>query len=151
MRYETLVRYETRGENYDPYGSEEEDLLVRLQDAGYLVLEVGGDSTLVYGPNVERSAALAKWANIHFSLTCYVCSKTVAPSDPRAFGEAVGKGSDQWRGTLKDQEILKQNASIMRWPGCTWCCTDCYWTQATLGKDAARQPEAPTTPQKRRR
>ncbi|CAK0823117.1 unnamed protein product, partial [Prorocentrum cordatum] len=51
-----------------------------------------------------------------------------------------------------DQEFMRWDPSVIRWPGCTWCCRDCYLTEATLGEGAAAgQPEAPHAPQKRRR
>ena len=99
-------------------------------------LEVGADATLVYGPSVERSAALGQWADYYYSLTCYVCKAIVVPSNPKDFSEAVGAGSTQWRGTRRDQEAARRDASIAFWPPCMWCCTACYLMRATVGGDA---------------
>ena len=120
----TLLRYETRAENYDLYGRpaegganpEEENMIVTLQKEGYLVLEVGGDATLIYGPNLTPSdRCLGEWANYHYSLTCCVCNKRVAPwPDTMAFGKDVERGSNQWRGTKKDQEIVRWDTSIVQ-------------------------------------
>ena len=144
----TLLRYETRAENYDLYGRpaegganpEEENMIVTLQKEGYLVLEVGGDATLIYGPNLTPSdRCLGEWANYYYSLTCYVCNKRVAPWPyKKAFGKEVGRGSNQWRGTKKDQEIVRWDTSIVLSPGCRWCCQHCYENEGTLGGDAPR-------------
>ena len=148
----TLVRYETRRENYDPYGSkEEEDLLRRLQGLDYMPLEVGADATLVYGPSVKRSAALGQWADYYYSLICYVCRERVVPSNPKDFSEAVGLGSTQWRGTRRDQKAARRDASLALWPPCMWCCRGCYFMRGTATlcrsrkKRRRKPPSAATT------
>ena len=104
--------------------------------AGFQIhaLEVGADAPLVYGPSVERSAALVQWADYYYSLTCYVCKAIVVPSNPKDFREAVGVGSTQWRGTQTDQEAVRRDASIAFWPPCLWCCTVCYQKRATVSR-----------------
>ena len=104
--------------------------------AGFQIhaLEVGADAPLVYGPSVERSAALVQWADYYYSLTCYVCKAIVLPSNPKDFREAVGVSSTQWRCTRKDQEAVRRDGSIAFLPLCMWCCTVCYQMWATVSR-----------------
>ena len=70
-------------------------------------------------------------------MTCCARGKRAAPSNPKAFRQAVWMGSDQRRGTVEDQEFMRQHGSIMRWP--CWRCRACCQTKATLtlGEEAA--------------
>ena len=102
-----------------------------------MALEVGADSAPACGAYVKQGSLLGEWAGVYYTLTCYACGKRAAPSNPKAFRRAVGMGSDQWRGAVKDQEFTRQHGSIMRWP--CWRCTACCQTKATptLGEEAA--------------
>ena len=126
-KWPAIVRYETRGLDRHL----EESTLRRLQIEGYLVLDVSGDVTAVHGPRFRASSALRQWADKHFWLACYVCGWQAWPSQP-SFDEMVGQGSTQWFGTTQDQEALRRDRSLGQWLGSTWCCSSCYWSEATL-------------------
>eukprot|EP00930_Biecheleria_cincta_P029026 TRINITY_DN20190_c0_g1_i1.p1 TRINITY_DN20190_c0_g1~~TRINITY_DN20190_c0_g1_i1.p1 ORF type:complete len:311 (-),score=49.51 TRINITY_DN20190_c0_g1_i1:254-1186(-) len=115
-----VIRFETRGSLYCSNGDgvceEEEDVLFKLQQHHYLLVELWGDATLVHQPALSACHRLAAWADAYFMLRCYVCSRDLRPSSA-SFTTECGQGSVQWRGTLRDQGTL-------RW--CVgWCCSTC--------------------------
>ena len=79
---------------------EEEAVIQTLQQEEYLLVQACRDATLLHGPAVRRSEALAAWADQHFLLTCYVCEYKLWPSKP-SFAKEVGKGRSQWGSVLK--------------------------------------------------
>lgn len=115
------IRFETREiADYKEWGSVEEQTVQELQKEGYLLLDVGGDATLVYAPAMEQSASLAQWADKWFTLCCYSCRWNAFPSSP-SFAYVVGSGYAQWKGTWKDQKFFSRE-----WDGaCRWCCHWC--------------------------
>ena len=107
----------------------------RLEDAGYVVLELGLDATLVHAPTLEESSALRAWADRHFFLSCYVCGWQVLPSY-RTFAEQVGRGSRQWQGTVKDQAFMRRHSKPWMLASGTWCCSSCFEQSGTLNNNA---------------
>ena len=134
----TLVCYETRGvpgSSDRNYTNDEEMTMSRLEDAGYVVLQLGLDATLVHGPTLKESSALCAWADRHFFLSCYVCSCQVLPSH-WTFAEQVGRGSRQWQGTEKDQAFMKRHSNPWMLASGTWCCSMCLKQRGILNNNA---------------
>lgn len=137
-----VLRFETRG-HADLTEEQEEATIERLQDEGYLVLDVGGDATLVYGPALQSSSRLARWSDKHFTLTCYSCKWRALPSSP-GFAAEVGAGYSQWRGTAEHR------ASGLGSEYQPWCCLKCAAPEAaadggrgTLGTLSAWKSRVP--------
>ena len=135
-----VIRFETRGfacteeELKGGNGCEEEEETIRiLQQEGYLLVEEGGDATLLHGPSLRTSEALAEWADHHFLLSCYVCKWQLWPSKP-SFAKEVGEGCSQWRGTLEDRKIWLRQGLGNRWlHQSDWCCRECLTSGGIRG------------------
>jgi len=120
LSWPQVIRFETRGSNHcsneDGVCEEEEDVLLKLQQHAYLLVELWGDATLLHQPALSGCHRLAAWADTYFTVSCYVCSRELRPSSS-SFATECGRGSLQWRGTQRDQGTL-------RW--CVgWCCSSC--------------------------
>ena len=127
----TLVCYETRGAPGSRTCRDEKMTMSRLEEAGYVVLDLGLDATFVHAPALEESSALRAWADKYFSLSCYICGWKVYPSD-RDFREKVGRGSSQWQGTSEDQAFMRLHSKPWMLAGGTWCCSSCFEHGGTL-------------------
>ena len=104
-----VVLFETRG-IADTTADQrvEERTVILLQEVGYVLVFVGGDSCLLHGPSMVRSIDFAVWADKYFRLSCDICSWSAWPSS-RNFEIQTGKGFSQW--------------TWGKW-SCTWCTND---------------------------
>ena len=115
---------------------EEEAVIQTLQQEEYLLVQACRDATLLHGPAVRRSEALAAWADQHFLLTCYVCEYKLWPSKP-SFAKEVGKGRSQWGSVLKNHKRrLQQNLKTQWLHQSNWCCRGCLNEQQKKGSVA---------------
>ena len=121
MGWPSVIRFETRGVAGMKGPCEEEEMIVQqLQEKGYLLVEAGGDATLLYASAVQSSPALANWADKWFPLECYSCGWWTYPS-MLDFSGMVGHGYSQWRGAVKDRI---NDLTVLRPWCCFWCACD---------------------------
>ena len=128
------IRFECMGHsNQMEHGNAEDAIIRRLQrEAGYLVVEVGADVTLVHGPTMRGSDELTAWAE-QFDVSCRRCGLSVSPVQP-AYAATVGPGFTQWMGDPVGYEHG------------TWCCRRCLSAES----DRRELPPQSFTPPTRR-
>ena len=116
-----VIRFETQGlADVVEHSRVEETIVISLQEENYLLLQVGLDVTLVHEPTLRNSAKLAKWADCHFTLKCYMCGWYELPSQP-GFADAVGRGFAHWVSGVRHE----RGGAMQCFKYPTWCCTPC--------------------------
>ena len=119
VQWPFVIRFETMGhaDKRESVGHEKGTVQWLRRDAGYILLEVGQDVTLVHGKSLSNSTHLQAWADKYFTLSCTNCGWMQRPSMPD-FDKLSGLSCD-----------TSDGFPYHSWK---WYCQDCQRTRSGI-------------------